>query len=621
MKTGFKKQTSCMIKQGNRTPEIIETGGSLKMKNALEKRYIMRKGFIKNSLSGNKLIYRSSPRMFFIHIIFTTCHGLSWALQVMFMQKFFDVATQFTKKEVDYGVVILYLAIMVLTYAFCQLMNGVDNCHARLVSLNLSKCTNQLIFENIDRLNIIDFEDTNRLDTINKAVNGSNNVAWISITLMDIIFFYVTYFIFMGWYLFTLKPILGVCILIIFIPCIISKIVQTKAFENLENKIAPIRRECDYYEGCIKDIQETRLLGATNLFLRMFERRIKELNHIVFMAQMRKSVINFILNIITVVGYGVIIYMLFIFVMKQEITIGAFAAVLTSIYRLYDFMNEVVSQRIGWAYENLAAVQNFFDFINEDRDENSLLSREPNQHITIKDVNFSYPSSEKKVLNNINFTIHKGETIAIVGENGSGKSTLCKLILGLYNPLSGEILYGDKPIDTFNYDNTSAIFQNYCCYKMTLEENITISQIDKIYDQPMIYDICSKSSVILEDYKSGLNTMIGRDFDGVEISKGQWQRIGIARGLFRDSDFIVLDEPTAAIDPIQETELYNDFSKICSSKTAIIVTHRLGSAKIADRIIVMKNGEIVQYGNHYQLISVEGEYKNMFESQSKWYAN
>lgn len=124
---------------------------------------------------------------------------------------------------------------------------------------------------------------------------------------------------------------------------------------------------------------------------------------------------------------------------------------------------------------------------------------------------------------------------------------------------------------------------------------------------------------MMNSYKNGFDTMLGRDFGGTELSGGQWQRIAIARSLFRDSQLIVLDEPTAAIDPFEETRLYNNFINLCRDKTAILVTHRLGSAKIADRIIVMKDGKIIQDGTHDQLIQINGEYKTMYNAQSKWY--
>ncbi|MEK5163613.1 ABC transporter ATP-binding protein [Paenibacillus sp. FSL R5-0527] len=582
------------------------------------------KGFLINSLKGIKIMFEANPSMFFLHVFFTTVHGASWALQVVFMQKFFDAAQNFVANKIDLGTTIFYLIGMGLSYALCQLMNGVDNCHALILKISVGKRTNRLIHQSIDRLNVVEFEDTHRLDFINKAITGSQNLVWVCLTLLDLVFFYTIYFGFMGWYLFTLKPILGLSIVIVFIPCVLSKFAQILSFKKLEEQSAPVRREYENYERCMTNkefFKETRLLGATEYFSKLYTSSLKKLNRLVFIAQLKKNILNLILDIVTVIGYGMIIYMLFIFVMNQEISIGAFAAVLASIYRLYSFMSELVSERIGWASENVGTVENFLDFVSERNKPEKRMPRPQKVDIKLSNVSFSYPMTDKEALDNISLTIPSGQTLAIVGENGSGKTTLCRVIMGLYEASQGEVTYGDMPVKNLSYDHTSAVFQKYCKYNMTVRENLIISQMDKPTDEAMLMDICDKSGVILkgESYKDGLNTMLGRDFDGIEISGGQWQRIAIARGLFREGDLMILDEPTSAIDPLEETRLYNDFAEICQDKTAIIVTHRLGSVRIADRIIVLKDGRIVQDGTHSELISMDGEYKNMYESQRKWY--
>ncbi|WP_334073285.1 MULTISPECIES: ABC transporter ATP-binding protein [Paenibacillus] len=284
-------------------------------------------------------------------------------------------------------------------------------------------------------------------------------------------------------------------------------------------------------------------------------------------------------------------------------------------------MSELVSERIGWASENVGTVENFLDFVNERNKPEKRVPRPQKVDIKLSNVSFSYPMTDKEALVNISLTVPSGQTLAIVGENGSGKTTLCRVIMGLYEASKGEVIYGDMPVKNLSYDHTSAVFQKYCKYNMTVRENLIISQMDKPTDEAMLMDICDKSGVILKDesYRDGLNTRLGRDFDGIELSGGQWQRIAIARGLFRDSQLMILDEPTSAIDPLEETRLYNDFAEICQDKTAIIVTHRLGSVQIADRIIVLKDGRVVQDGKHSELISRDGEYKKMFEAQRKWY--
>lgn len=582
--------------------------------------------FLTSSLKGIRVMFEANPAMFLLHVFFTAIHGLSWVLQVVSMQKFFDAAQRYVANEIDLFTTIIYLVSMGLAYALCQLMNGVDNCHARILNIHVGKRTNRLIHKRMGEIKAIELEDTNYLDFVNKAIKGSENVVWVCLTLLDLLFFYTIYFGFMSWYLFELEPILGVSILVVFIPCILSKLVQAIHFKKLEEQSAPVRRETEFYERCMTDkeyFKETRLLGASEFFKGLYTSSLMKLNRLVFKAQLKKNILNLILDAVTVIGYGIIIYMLFVFVMNGKISIGTFAAVLASIYRLYSFMNELISERIGWASENIGTVENFLDFIKRSEGEPFRQQglRPPEFDIKLHNVSFNYPITDKKVLDNISLTIQHGETIAIVGENGSGKTTLCRLIMGLYEANEGEVTYGGIPVEHLRYDLTSAVFQRYCKYNMTLQENITISQMSKSIDDAMLLDICDKSGVILDgkDYQEGLYTMLGRDFDGQELSGGQWQRIAIARGLCRDNDLMILDEPTASIDPVEETRLYRDFAEICSDKTAIIVTHRLGSAKIADRIIVLKNGKIVQDGKHNQLVNRDGEYKRMYESQRKWY--
>jgi len=225
--------------------------------------------------------------------------------------------------------------------------------------------------------------------------------------------------------------------------------------------------------------------------------------------------------------------------------------------------------------------------------------------------------------------VKAGETIAIVGENGAGKTTLVKLMTGIYLPAEGDVKIGG--IDTskispqFLYSGISGVFQKYQRYKITLEENITISSMEYKENEKLKVDLeraISKSDLIIDEEKfpKGYETMLSREFDGVDLSGGQWQRIAIARGFYRGHNMIVLDEPTAAIDPVEETKIYRKFAEMSKGKTSIIVTHRLGSAKIANRIIVMDNGKISEIGTHEELMEKKGKYAQMYEAQSKWYA-
>jgi ATP-binding cassette subfamily B protein len=260
-------------------------------------------------------------------------------------------------------------------------------------------------------------------------------------------------------------------------------------------------------------------------------------------------------------------------------------------------------------------------------------------------------------VNKVDFTLNYGEILALMGENGSGKTTLVKLLMGLYPAESGQVLVGGcdpaatKESDLFS--QTSAVFQGYVQYIFTLAENVFISDYGAggamTQETKSQYDENGKARQIVDgkyknaeevarnveaklaaagvDYTDtatfpkGINTVLGRDFGGVDISGGQWQRVAMARGMYRKHQFIVLDEPTAAIDPLEETRVYKQFAEFSGDKTAVLVTHRLGSARLADRILVMDGGKIVESGTHDDLYAAGGKYAEMWDAQAERYVN
>ena len=228
--------------------------------------------------------------------------------------------------------------------------------------------------------------------------------------------------------------------------------------------------------------------------------------------------------------------------------------------------------------------------------------------IELKDLNKTF--NDVHAADHITGTIRDGMVFGLIGSNGAGKSTLVKLLIGSYRPDQGEVRIGQV-----NTENTkmqcyqrkiSGVFQNYQKYKMTLEDNVIISASGE--QKP------DKVKQILED--------VDVDMNGTDYPKGgQWQRVAIARGMYKEHEVIILDEPTAAIDPIEEYALYHKFKAMAKDKTAILVTHRMGSCKIADRIVVMDKGQIIEEGTHEELMHKNGKYREMYAAQAQWYAD
>lgn len=573
-------------------------------------------------------IFKTAPGLLIFNMLISIVQGILIGSNTIVKQHFFDKATELTTGDATLSAVFLSLAFLGLINIFFQIFNGLTNFTPQVL---VSKCAGKLsceIHDKISRLSAETFEDTDKLDDINKANLGKDNAVEFAFIFLIIFFFYVPYFIFMGWYLYSLKPIFVWSIIIIFIPTALTQLVRSKVFTKLEDKSAPVRREYEYYERCMVDreyFKETRLLGGFNYFKRLYIDTLKLMNKLSLKANIKTNLLEFLMKILSVGGYIVILYMLFDALMKREISVGAFAAVFSSIGLLYMIMEEVVCQHIGSISNNLGTIKNYLNFLELEERKGEDIDIPSNCDITLDNANFSYPKAKCNAVENANLVIKNKETLAIVGENGSGKSTIIRLITGVYKPTEGEVKYGNVSTDRISmkklFENSSAVFQKYCRYQMKLSENISISDTHNESSSSRL-DTASEMANFSKDnecFTDGYDTMLSREFDGIDLSGGQWQRIAIARAFFKKHNLIILDEPTASIDPFEETRIYNRFAKMAQDKTAIIVTHRIGSVKIADRIVVMKDGKIAQIGTHDELISKNGEYKRMYTAQQQWY--
>jgi ATP-binding cassette subfamily B protein len=282
-------------------------------------------------------------------------------------------------------------------------------------------------------------------------------------------------------------------------------------------------------------------------------------------------------------------------------------------------------------YENGLFMENLFSFLELKETGERIPSVDSpqttsSQGIEFRNVSFRYPSHEKPVLKNISFMVSVGEKVAVVGENGSGKTTLMKLLAGLYEPTEGEILLHGKNLQSYPPDvlrkKIGIIFQDYVRYQTTIRDNVGFGSVDDLGDQARIERAASQGggSEVVDSLPDGWETTLGGWFQkGRELSGGQWQKVALSRAFMREGEVIILDEPTSALDAEKEYEIFKRFKDLTEGRTAFLVSHRFSTVRMADRIIVLKNGEIEESGTHTDLTARKGTYARLFELQAEGY--
>ena len=588
------------------------------------------KSFLEIIVRLYKITIKACPIRLVTYALATFVYSLLVVAITYCTQRFFDAVESAALVHSVSTQVILTLALLVIIILLSHIFNGVENYLGTTLHAWVGGEFQKKLHKKMCKIEPVMFENDRFLDDINKAVQASG-VKGCTYTLCAITVVaasHLPYMIMMSIYMFKLKPVLALATFIVFIPVLISQLVRIGVFSKLEDQSAQIRRENTYYKACIcgrEYYKETRVLGAFSYFMKLYKSTITQLNNKLWKTSKDTIFIEMLMRVLTLLGYIGVLLMLVYYAVKGEISVGSFAAVFASISTIFETIESALGQQIGGVTQRLGVVRNYFDFLDYPELQGEEKNIDLQNGIAVEDVSFSYPGLENEAISNISFHIKSGETIAIVGENGAGKSTLVKLLIGLYKPTRGRILIGDGDTNLVSVKslqkNVSGVFKNYQRYKMSLRENIAISDCKLERNDKSMEEILNKVDLSSGKvtFKNGFETMLSKEFGGTDLSGGQWQRVAIARGLYKNHDIIVLDEPTAAIDPLEETKIYKQFFELAKDKLAVLVTHRMGSARIADKIIVLDDGRLVEIGNHEELIKANGKYAAMFNAQAQWY--
>lgn len=426
--------------------------------------------------------------------------------------------------------------------------------------------------------------------------------------------------------LYIFHPMLCFIVLVAPIPTLYTTYVGNKLNFKFSRDNGKVLREAGYYQGVLLggSAKEVKALNLFDFFFGKWKVLADD-----YVIKEKKNQMNvfilgtisgFVSNIASIAANVFAIILL----TQGKLSIGALGAVLALIGTLMGSTSQLFGSIANFISKKNESAQ-FFELIDLDEQISESINSGVLTDINIKNINkleaqnitYRYPLTDDYRIKDVNFTINKGEKVAFVGENGAGKTTFIKLLTGMLEPADGKIIINGSDINnTYKYNSLSCVFQEPVRFNtFTIADNVFLGDVEKERDENKIGTALEFSGFEGADK----DAMLGKDIGGTELSGGQWQKIAIARAYYRDRDFIILDEPTSNLDPLAEAEVFKKYIEMTEGKTVIMVTHRISVASLADRVVVFKDGEIVEDGAHTALLSNNGEYARLYSTQAQWY--
>ncbi len=408
--------------------------------------------------------------------------------------------------------------------------------------------------------------------------------------------------------------------------------IQWNLWETMSAK-SPQSRRMKYYSSVLLTdtyAKEVRLFGLGSFFKQRYQEAFADKYRA--MSQIRgKQAWNLsIWEILSAGGNAIAFYRVVVQAVNKQITPGNVLLFIQALNSIQTSLQVLFGEFFS-LQEALIFMERLFKFLDSkstmdltfsDRHISNSIASE----IVFDRVSFAYPDG-RLVLERVSFTLKSGETVALVGENGAGKTTIIKLLARLYDPTAGKILIDGSDLKQLNLEQwrqqIAVVFQDFCRYSLTIAENIALGDLTVLKESDQLKMAAKKAGIAnkIDRLENRYQTLLGKQFDGTELSGGEWQKIAIARAFIREkqAQLLVLDEPTAALDPRSEYEIYNRFSELITGKIAILVTHRLASISMCDRILVLKAGKLIEQGTHEALLQQQGEYAHLWQMQAQAY--
>lgn len=581
----------------------------------------------KNSFYALKIVFTYAPWFAGGYALFSLGGAVFTLLQMFFLQHLVDSVMRYASGS-EINDVILWGVLYVSSLLLAQIYTFSLGKMGRFLNRRLTKALSPAIIDKFGRIEYYYFESADFQDIMSRMTADPQQmihntffsvISCINSTLKLIgilgVFFAASLWV-------------GLGALVIGLPMTILELRSTDKKQTLQRENTPDKRKEDYIQGLFSNrsaAYEMRIFGTQNHMLALWRAVHGKIVH-----RQKDITVSYIKSrsavaLLKILYASFTIALLAFYLASRRVTYGVFVSIVSSIGNLFSILNTAAYSisALGTRTHEIGYYRDFTEFAERRQ---SSAGMDINEYsIVFEDVHFTYPGTDREILSGVSFEIKEGEHSALVGVNGAGKSTIIKLLCGLYKPDSGRILVGGKDLREFSDADRNrfcaVVFQDFCSYELTLRENVAIGNLGAMDDDQKILSVMDMAGAE-EVAGLGLEKSLGRlTEDSIDISKGQWQRVAIARALISDAAFIILDEPTASLDPVAESRMYESFSSVMREHGSIIVSHRLASAKLADKIIVIDGGVTAEIGSHGELMERNGLYARMFDEQRSWYVD
>lgn len=574
------------------------------------------------------LIYKSSGLWIAVYFFLTfiaSALGLASTYALKYLLDILTVESILTQKVIL--CISIYIAVLLITQANQSIQNilydTIFKKAEHLYDCNLAEKLSKLPLSVIDSSGGKDM-----VDDVRYAKNTAVYLTYRLVRIFSLVYTFVVAFtvliVFNVWF--------SLFMLVMTVPGVILLLIYDKKAENLRRKQAPDVRKFCYYRWMLTDpwpAKDVRMYNLTEPIKSRYD-EVKE-EYLTANKRLDKKKLRSMLFSEIILRAGEILFTAFVIwkAVNAEIGIGDVALyvglALSAVNAFEGFMN-IGLMTYTRTTEVMSRAFDFFSIPTEDKSGTRTLKAF--ESLEFRNVCFKYPYTDKDVLKGVTFTLNKGDKLSLVGINGSGKSTIIKLMLGLYEIESGEILINGCPMSEYDIRDVrelfSALFQSFVQYPLTLRDNIALSDYDRATDDEAIIASLRQSGVydeLQEKLANGLDSYMTRRFDdkGTELSKGQWQKIALSRAYFKNAEIFIFDEPSAALDAEAEDRIFKNFESISEGKTGIMISHRISAARMSNKILVLDDGVITESGTHDELVEKNGLYAKLYNLQKEKY--